>query len=1224
MNEFEVRAFLTGEGFTRHDFEVNKRNYLIEAGAGAGKTTIMVGRIVNQLVTAFREPEELVAITFTNKSTLELRTRLDEALLDRRRQAQEASPVDQALLERLDYLIRESGRMQVSTIHSFCQTMLEAMPFSSPLGMDMQVEENEEEAVRAFLQRRMREDRNLFRRARDMGADRTTLENFFRDRCSNGEAEIVFCKDPVKIAGWEKDTRDSVIRLHATLYKEAQCVSDLKKYLDADLRRVITMDPAAFAADQKARDYLTEQVLRTPDKLPLRNEPDYRKRKKFRTDSGMKLNAAWCGEDGHALRAAAGLLLHSLIMGDLVPLLAQYRAEKQRRHIATFDDLLLRTRDMLRSDAQARTFFHRRYKTLYVDEMQDTDPVQTELLFYLTTDEKDFDASDWRRCRPVPGSLFLVGDPKQAIYRFRGADIGVYNTLLELFQSEEERLQNGPDSAAVGEKVTLCFNFRSAAEVCALTDRVFAPNGTQSTIRFTGGTYHARYVSMEARSGPCELARLVRYTVGGEKQNEIEREDARRVAAFIHTMIQKNLQVGLHDPDHKKFRHAARPGDFLILTARKQDAQRYADALESLGISAEVSGERQFSSLPAVNRLKAYLHFLCAPRDDLAALQVLRVCYGLEQEETLRKLMVRSGIFSLTRLVSLEKLAGIRLALEAEQPQDAEMLTLCAALGEMARLKKLVRTLPAMAAIEMLAESFVWRGIAEEEARERQALHAQMQQYLNQVRKSRERSFPALAQWALECAEKSYERALPLAQADDAVRIMNLHKAKGLEGEVVILAAGWQREITPVVHVERRGGIALEHAVVQVSKGYGGRETIAWPENWEKSCSEERKFLEAEYARLLYVAATRAKTMLVAYGDPGIVVGEKFSYWQSLADWMVPAHSSDPQYGPAFEALNAKKPAGTAPGQNQAAPPPVKTPLQPEGLEAALKEDATTLTESRFYAITPSRLEKAERTALRPKDNEEPETAGESLPSEVNVLPDEAGGPCGPVWGTMVHRVMELAVIGGDFTKERILAHARESIREALEADLLDGRQRKLLGLSRTDGEEEIVSALAPPIAGAAAFLCDAASPLRRLMEGAESYPELPFVLRAGEEDANTREIYRHLCAHISSDAAKDRTLAVEGVIDLALYKDGGWYVVDYKTDKLRPGESRQDLIRRLKAEYTPQITAYARVLGKMQGEKRASVRCAWLCSIPLGGELIPLEIDPVSEGKSIWPFKQN
>ena len=119
-----------------------QRNYLVEAGAGAGKTYTMVRRIANHLVSGACEPENLVAITFTKKATEEMRGRLDSRLAElldyakngERDESGTKLPVDEKdrRVRRLTHLVRNAGRMQISTIHSFCQTMLSIMPFASP------------------------------------------------------------------------------------------------------------------------------------------------------------------------------------------------------------------------------------------------------------------------------------------------------------------------------------------------------------------------------------------------------------------------------------------------------------------------------------------------------------------------------------------------------------------------------------------------------------------------------------------------------------------------------------------------------------------------------------------------------------------------------------------------------------------------------------------------------------------------------------------------------------------------------------------------------------------------------------------------------------------------------------------------------------------------------------------------------------------------------------
>ena len=103
---------------------------------------------------------------------------------------------------------------------------------------------------------------------------------------------------------------------------------------------------------------------------------------------------------------------------------------KQCAGCLDFTDLLLRARDLVRDGAAVRADLQRRFTHLYVDEFQDTDPLQAELLLLLAADAPDVD--DWRRVRPVPGKLFIVGDPKQSIYRFRRADVGLYEQVKRL------------------------------------------------------------------------------------------------------------------------------------------------------------------------------------------------------------------------------------------------------------------------------------------------------------------------------------------------------------------------------------------------------------------------------------------------------------------------------------------------------------------------------------------------------------------------------------------------------------------------------------------------------------------------------------------------------------------------------------------------------------------------------------------------------------------------
>ena len=121
--------------------------------------------------------------------------------------------------------------------------------------------------------------------------------------------------------------------------------------------------------------------------------------------------------------------LAALLQRDLRGAIDRYDEIKARAGALDFLDLLLGARDLVRDNAQVRRGFQRRFKRIFVDEFQDTDPLQAEILLLLAAD--DDEETDWRRARPRPGTLFLVGDPKQSIYRFRRADVGIYREVCE-------------------------------------------------------------------------------------------------------------------------------------------------------------------------------------------------------------------------------------------------------------------------------------------------------------------------------------------------------------------------------------------------------------------------------------------------------------------------------------------------------------------------------------------------------------------------------------------------------------------------------------------------------------------------------------------------------------------------------------------------------------------------------------------------------------------------
>ena len=166
---------------------------------------------------------------------------------------------------------------------------------------------------------------------------------------------------------------------------------------------------------------------------------------------------------------------------------------KARRGALDFLDLLLGARDLVRDNAQVRHGFQARFTHIFVDEFQDTDPLQAEILLLLAADDNA--ETDWRRARPRPGTLFLVGDPKQSIYRFRRADVGIYREVCDRLALLGARL------------VHLNTSFRSVPEIQACVNAAFAPVMTGDAL-----TLQAPYVPLarhrEAISGQPAVVAL--------------------------------------------------------------------------------------------------------------------------------------------------------------------------------------------------------------------------------------------------------------------------------------------------------------------------------------------------------------------------------------------------------------------------------------------------------------------------------------------------------------------------------------------------------------------------------------------------------------------------------------------------------------------------------------------------------------------------------------------
>jgi ATP-dependent helicase/nuclease subunit A len=790
------------------------RNILVEAGAGSGKTTLIVRRLLT-LVRHGVRVDQVAAVTFTRQAARELRERFQqelEASLARARDTGEPAE----LVARLDTALGDIEQAFIGTIHAFCGRLLREHPLEAQIDPGFsELDETEAELVAStfwarWLGRARAEDLPELRALEEVGVDPRRLRDAF--------AKVV--EYPDVDFGTAPVARPSIAKVR----KKLRLLLD-----EAEATMPATEPEKGWDALQK-----TVQFMRLLERIH-----DWDDVRQF-CDSVARLSRTGCkvaqykwGSDKAAKDAAKALeeAAVALIEEDVEPLLDQwyahrygpvlafvrraaeaYREQRFATGHVTFEDLLLGAARLLRSAPDARRALGERWRYLLVDEFQDTDPIQAEVCLLLASDPSE--GSDWQQVTPREGALVVVGDPKQSIYRFRRADIQTYEVVKRRF-------------AEFGEVQRLTQNFRSVQPIAELVNRHFAgpfpPAATFAQAPF------AALVTAATPEHPYEAVHV--YDVVPPRKNKpaIHRTDAQQVAAWIAERVQRQERA---------------PGDFLVLTAKRDALQHYATAIARHGLPVTTSG----AALPQeweLRELVVLLHALADPSSPILVAAALEgLFFGLTPADLwdARQAGVELRIGGVGPVGSTRvevALAQLRAWRDVAQREPADLL--------LARLLDETGLLP-YAASQPLGDN---RGGA--------LLHL-----VEAVRGGARDAAPDL-RGAIETIERVLEGEAPdallLPGRTDAVRVMNLHRAKGLEAPVVILASPTGESVRPPRFsiTRQQDGTATAGFLVRDDDG----DVLAQPPGWHAMAEREAGFEAAERVRLLYVATTRAKRELV-------------------------------------------------------------------------------------------------------------------------------------------------------------------------------------------------------------------------------------------------------------------------------------------------------------------------------------------------------------------------
>jgi ATP-dependent exoDNAse (exonuclease V) beta subunit len=526
--------------------------------------------------------------------------------------------------------------------------------------------------------------------------------------------------------------------------------------------------------------------------------------------------------------------LAALLQGELAGAIAAYEDVKARTGALDFLDLLLKARDLVRDDASVRAGFQRRFTHIFVDEFQDTDPLQAELLLLLAA--VDPAATDWRTVVPVPGRLFIVGDPKQSIYRFRRADVNIYRDVCA-------RLV-----AAGARRVTLTTSFRGVPEIQAVVNAAFAPvmTGDRATLQadYVPLTAHRRAIAGQ----PAVVVLPVPEPYGTRNVSAIRIEaslpDA--VGAFVEWLIRDSswkVDGG----------RAVQAKDVCILFRRflsfgEDVTQPYVRALEARGVHHVLVGGKTFHNREEVETMRAALAAVEWPEDELSVFAALRGALFAIGDEELLEWKQHFGGFHPFRIPAFDDREHLRPV--------ADALRVLQRLHRRRNYRPVAETVQELIAETRAHVAIVLRTAGEQALAN--VLH--VAQLAREYETAGGLSFRGFVDELTTAADSPQAAEAPiLEEGSDGVRMMTVHKAKGLEFPIVILA-----DLTCKLS-RADAGRWLDPGANRCALKLGG-----WaPIDLLLHGAEEAARDKAEAQRLAYVAATRTRDLLVipAIGD---------------------------------------------------------------------------------------------------------------------------------------------------------------------------------------------------------------------------------------------------------------------------------------------------------------------------------------------------------------------
>ena len=1098
--------------------EINT-NFFVEAGAGSGKTTMLVNRMV-AIVEAGIPIGKICAITFTKAAAGEFYDRFQKRLIERSNPdyvwedkgyaGQLPEPTDRTR-ERCAEALKNIDLCFMGTIDSFCSMVLSEHPSEARIPSDAGIVSDYDAEV--FYKQQY-----VKLCAGEYGAELAEMANNFRTLYRNAEevfvqGESVLMNNRNVHFNYTKALMGDIDKNFAPYRKEL--LKALKCLVENPDLKYLSEQKNLTAWDRIEDTYKNLQskwsknfqnvIYALKSLKNLRLIPKALEYYEFELagvfepggKQGKWLECALCMEGGVLEKLQE--LQYSVTMTFLEACIPVLEAAMRDKGVMTFFDYLYYLRNMLRRDAEGDgkliRYIYDRHSYFLIDEFQDTNPMQAEVFFYLTGEQP---VPKWSDNKPRPGALFIVGDPKQSIYRFRSADVASFLKVKKLFE------KNG------GSILLLSRNFRSTRVLCKYFNHVFTamlPVETYDQSRFE------EIPVPDAKEDEFQGIYTYRAYTGGLIAKHPGESDPEQIAAIIERIVDNDeylIRTG-NDKTPRKLCY----NDIMVVTYGKKKLGPIMALLDEKKIPTRVEGEVPFGANEALVEIFKIYSALAEPEDAISLYGALTgKLIGLNKEEilTYRKNDGRVSLWS---------------SFDTDACDNTIACDVAARIAELRIQSYTAQRLSPAALFAKIMDDYKVYEIAEAE-------NLEVVYYTLELLRNAEKSglVVSLKDGAAYIAKllggvSGEERCLSLNDERDAVRMANLHKVKGLEAPVIILAAALKfmnSSEKRIVH----GDDGSEGYLFALS-GKKNNDSYFKTDKFSDEQDAEKEVGRAEGQRLVYVAATRARNVLIIC-DSYKASREKESpqsAWKPLLEAGLPDF---------FESTYNRTPM-----ENVEAESVDSSALYEEAVKTSVLNDRSMETGT-YVVENPSRLRVAS------KMSEEQEVNLAIAMETVSDAQDEKSGDAHrfpALLGTMTHKLMEMivstknkvdAVSAVDEIIREYRTPATEPYEKELAKNLTDVAEKmRSGGYAQTNGLPEDM--------------------LGTLLGADEVYCEVPFCY---------------------SEDGVDGKVLWNGIMDVVYLAEGKWHIVDYKTNA-----DGNDLDQKYQAQLNAYIKAFKATTGE-------------------------------------------